>query len=265
MPRPTLLPGCDFYLDGGTLYMGNRDIQFSRTLYGLNNTCYITNDGANFTTAGSFAVGGSGTLSMGGITLTLNAYGTNPYSIIANAGGDMYIRSASGNVRMDSGPLVVYTIQCPNWMWVPTIYFNTSQAAPTFNKRVRRSATTQPASTRSRAAGQVNATIVQITSSLNCNGAVWRCDGVQCISTLPPSGSQHWFMTNGQATWAPVYAGSFTPQSARKSKDNIRVLEDPLRFVLDDTLHGVRYTERSTGDEKVGFIADDWRERRQRW
>ena len=172
----------------------------------------------------------------------------------------MYIRSASGNVRMDSGPLVVYTIQCPNWMWVPTIYFNTSQAAPYLQQAgaaLRYYATGVHSFEGS---GQVNATIVQITSSLNCNGAVWRCDGVQCISTLPPSGSQHWFMTNGQATWAPVYAGSFTPQSARKSKDNIRVLEDPLRFVLDDTLHGVRYTERSTGDEKVGFIADDWRE-----
>jgi hypothetical protein len=46
--------------------------------------------------------------------------------------------------------------------------------------------------------------------------------------------------------------------SARKSKDNIAVLTDPLNIVLNPRVHGVSYTEKATGDRKIGFVADDW-------
>ena len=58
--------------------------------------------------------------------------------------------------------------------------------------------------------------------------------------------------------FAPCSASAFTPSSAKKFKTNISVLEDPLAIVENDSLHGVNYTEISTGDPKVGFIADDW-------
>jgi hypothetical protein len=51
---------------------------------------------------------------------------------------------------------------------------------------------------------------------------------------------------------------SFTPTSARKLKADIQPLNDPLGIVLDERVHGVSYTERATGERRVGFVADDW-------
>ena len=56
----------------------------------------------------------------------------------------------------------------------------------------------------------------------------------------------------------PVYASAFSVQSARKVKDNIHVLADPLSLVQDDRLHAVRYISRDTNKTSVGFVADDW-------
>jgi hypothetical protein len=235
---------------GGTLNISNLTIQYLTTMYGVNNGCYLTNNGAdwtfaggNLTTSGSLWVNGSNA------SVTISQAGNG---VITTGAGDLYIRSTSGNVRFDSG-----SIFSPSAA-ISTVYFSASIAAPYLQNAgaaLRYYATGVHSFEGS---GQINCTIMQFSSSINSNGAVWRCDGVQNIVTLAPGGSQHWFMTNGQAGWATVYGLNFANQSARRSKDNIRVLEDPLSIVLDEGIHGVRYTERSTGDEKVGFIADDW-------
>jgi hypothetical protein len=254
----THVAGHGFYLDspGSTLYLGNQTIQFVQTLYGLNNTCYITNDGSRWTTSAGLTVSAdlavSTTYAQGGITMTLNSGAANPYAIISTGGGDLYIRSNSGNVRLDSG-----SIWAPSCV-ISTLYINSSVAAP-YIQNAGAAIRYYAAGVHSfEGSGTVNCTILNFTSSINSNGAVWRSDGVQNIVTLPPSGSQHWFMTNGQAGWATCYAAAFTPQSARKFKTDIRVLEDALSIVLDERVHGVRYTERGTDEHLVGFIADDW-------
>jgi hypothetical protein len=62
-------------------------------------------------------------------------------------------------------------------------------------------------------------------------------------------------MTNAGA-WT---GASFAPVSARSFKEDIVPLVDPLSFVRDERLHGVRYRDmRQQGKGSVGFVADDW-------
>ncbi len=57
---------------------------------------------------------------------------------------------------------------------------------------------------------------------------------------------------------APCGASAFTVGSARRLKTNIVALVDPLEIVTDERVHGVSYTEIASGEQKVGFVADDW-------
>ena len=100
--------------------------------------------------------------------------------------------------------------------------------------------------------------IIQFSNQLNCNGSTWRSDGNVTIQCLANTTGQHWFMTNAQGTWAPCYASAFAVQSARRAKANICVMDDALDMVLNDALHGVRYTDIATEEARVGLIADDW-------
>ncbi|HSS25391.1 MAG TPA: hypothetical protein VLL82_13555, partial [Mycobacterium sp.] len=94
-----------------TLNMQNATVQNCTTYYGVNNGCYLTNDGANWNIAGNFAFYGSITslsnLNLSGtITYPVNIVMSGTGCITTNT-GYLYLRSATGNVYMDSGPLIV--------------------------------------------------------------------------------------------------------------------------------------------------------------
>jgi hypothetical protein len=70
-------------------------------------------------------------------------------------------------------------------------------------------------------------------------------------------GGNHYFQ-NLVGAYTTLYGAAFSVQSSRRSKLDIRTLEDPLSMVRDDRLHAVRYTDRATGKASVGMVADDW-------
>lgn len=82
-------------------------------------------------------------------------------------------------------------------------------------------------------------------------------DGSSAFCRLNSAGGWY-FQKNGGGAYADCYGLSFQPQSARKSKTDIATLADPLGVVMDERVHGVRYTDIASGDRKIGFVADDW-------
>ena len=114
-PGPTALAGLTVngttVLNGATtaatsmtvnsvLYLNNQTIQLCATLYGINNGCYLTNDGSTWTASGSFSAAG-GNLYAGGTISSGSQVFTTP-------GGSLYLRGADGNVHIDSGPALLY-------------------------------------------------------------------------------------------------------------------------------------------------------------
>jgi hypothetical protein len=218
------------YLDGpgGILAMGNQDIQYVRSLYGTNNSVYWTStNGVNrWTTSGGVTLGTDlavgTTLAVAGIYITMNSGGAQAYSILNNGGGDMYIRSTTGNVRIDSGPVFfssslngVTYLTCSQWLWAPTIYINSSQAAPYLQN-----------------AGAPYRSVVPAGGFLSCE---------------MQSGGYH-----------PINASAFNVNSTRKAKDNIAPLSDCLARVLDPRVEPVTFVLKNDSQaQRVGFIAED--------
>ncbi|HEY7417558.1 MAG TPA: tail fiber domain-containing protein [Ktedonobacteraceae bacterium] len=60
------------------------------------------------------------------------------------------------------------------------------------------------------------------------------------------------------SSWIPVNASAFTVQSMRSGKTNILPLEHAIDVVAHEDLYGVSYTTIETGEQKAGFIADEW-------
>jgi hypothetical protein len=60
------------------------------------------------------------------------------------------------------------------------------------------------------------------------------------------------------SSWIPVNASAFTVQSMRSGKTNILPLERAIDIVAHEDLHGVSYVTIETGEQKTGFIADEW-------
>jgi hypothetical protein len=98
---------------------------------------------------------------------------------------------------------------------------------------------------------------------LDCLGTAFVSDGTNLILYANSGGAVFtratgMYIQNAQGGYVAVYASAFSVQSARRTKTDIRVIDDPLAIVRRDELHGVWYTERDTGRPRVGFIADDW-------
>jgi hypothetical protein len=134
---------------------------------------------------------------------------------ITTSAGYLYLRSATGTIYMDSGPLVITNgyLNAAQYVQAPLHYV-----------------------------GSTTMYIQQANAS--------------AMRYLVPQGGVHSFeYPSGYGT---LYAAAFTVASARKFKDNIAVLADPLGIVLDPCLHGVSYTDKASGEDKIGFVADDW-------
>lgn len=92
-------------------------------------------------------------------------------------------------------------------------------------------------------------------------GAQYTSDGNVSFYKTGTTGGQHWFQNLGGAGWAPVAGGPYSNNSSIKDKLDVRPIEDPLSLVMDEGLHGIRYTDRLSGEHRLGFVADAWVER----
>jgi hypothetical protein len=103
----------------------------------------------------------------------------------------------------------------------------------------------------------IASTIVQSPNHQMVSGMYIQQANATVIRYAVPAGGYH-SMEASSGGYAPVYASAFTPNSALKDKANLRLLEDPLSYVQDERLHAVRYDDRRTGEERIGFVADVW-------
>lgn len=213
----------------------NLDLQYVRTLYGMNNSCYLTNDGTTWTCSGLFntgssvtvngnlTVGASGGITVTGYNLILNSNAVaGQNGIVTAQGGGLYLRSGSGNVFFDSGSVYITagnlsanSITTPNWAAIPTVYWNTGAGGPFIQ-------------------GAGNA-IRYTTPGANVNS-----------------------FENGAGGFSPLQGAAFNVVSARRYKDNIVPLDGCLARVLDPRVTPVSFMLKSEPDEvQIGFIAED--------
>jgi hypothetical protein len=204
---------------------------------------------AQFDNSGNMQLGstGTGALSCGNITMngapTLQmgsygviniggavAYGQLPSSNDGfwDAAGNIRIRSAGGGMRAmfdTNGALTIYG----NSIWfgsaVPTtLYMNPNNTAISVK-------------------GGPNS--LYLSAGTNANVVVQADLGIYVNNA-------------GSTAYTPCLASAFQVNSTRWRKSDIVVLDDALSMLMDPSLHGYRYTEKATGQARVGFVSDDW-------
>jgi len=86
----------------------------------------------------------------------------------------------------------------------------------------------------------------------------WVDNGASILFFVRSTG--YYFYGPTSASFSGLYASAFNVSSAVSGKSGILAFEDPLRVVLNPTLHGVSYTDitKEPGEARVGFIADAW-------
>jgi len=91
------------------------------------------------------------------------------------------------------------------------------------------------------------------------NGAKISSDGNVSFYLIANQGGTNWFQTAGRAAWAGINASAFSVQSALKDKQDIVPLcDNPLALLLDENLSAIRYTDKLSGQRRVGWVADAW-------
>jgi hypothetical protein len=247
---PTTLAGLEMYYDtssGGTVQAYNRATASylaltlagsTIALSGATSVNGLLTAGAGLSVTGNAAVSGALTVngSIGGAT-ALNLANN---AAISTTAGNLYVRSSSGVVNLDTGPVNI------------TIGLLTAGAglAVTGNGSVSGNLTVSSTVTVTNSVSSPEYIVGISTMYIQqANATVMRY-------AVPATGYHS--MESSAGGYAPVYASAFTPNSALKDKANLRPLDNPLAYIQDDALHAIRYNDRRSGDERIGFVADAW-------
>ncbi|HEY9375599.1 MAG TPA: hypothetical protein VIQ02_00710 [Jiangellaceae bacterium] len=105
---------------------------------------------------------------------------------------------------------------------------------------------------------------VNVGGNVTAQAGLWIIQGTHGIQKSGPNvlyqavGGGH-YMWADSGVYTTVYAAAFSVSSALKVKTDVRPIEDPLSIVLDPSLHGISYTDKTSGKPMVGFVADSWK------
>lgn len=210
-------------------YASNLDIQEVRTLYGMNNSIYLTNNGSMWTFHGAVSIDSTLTVPTLISSGAVWSYGAQYF---LGSSGSYYITLTSTNVMYAanmnflSGGYVAFSANTGiNWSW--------------------------------------NGTELQSTHPLNCPSYI-RSTGQHTAYNGWNNTNLNAFLAPNVANYTgQALAQQWGTWSAKEYKADIHPIEDPVTLVLNDDLHGVAYNHIHPQDATVltpsiGFVADEW-------